>query len=184
MTGFIHSNPPYQTRSAVVIQPQRNHCLKRSNCLFPGTNINQRNKALIQRMSNNAAAQQLVTEALYTHTAIIVVDHGSKRKAANDMIFGIVQNTQSRTDLPVLAAHMELAEPTIADAVDECARAGIKHVIIVPFFLSPGRHATEDIPQLTQHAIAKHAGMSCEVKPPIGTHPSIPDVVLDRAGLL
>lgn len=35
---------------------------------------------------------------------------------------------------------MELAEPTIEQAVGRCAAAGAARVIIAPYFLSRGRH--------------------------------------------
>lgn len=35
---------------------------------------------------------------------------------------------------------MELAEPTIAQAVARCAAAGAQRVVIAPYFLSRGRH--------------------------------------------
>lgn len=118
------------------------------------------------------------------NTAIIVVDHGSKRQAANDMIFRVADDVRRRSpsNLRVVAAHMELAAPSIGDAVAECARDGVTHVVVVPFFLSPGRHAMEDIPELTERAASEH-GVTFEVRPPIGTHPSIIDVVLDSAGI-
>ena len=36
----------------------------------------------------------------------------------------------------VEGAHMELASPTIADAIRKCADAGAKSIIIAPYFLS------------------------------------------------
>lgn len=131
------------------------------------------------------ALQSCATPTAAKKTGLVVVDHGSKRKAANDMIFRIADDVRSRTpdSVPVFAAHMELAEPSIADAVQQCADSGVEHVVIVPFFLSPGRHATEDIPQLTEDAVNKFPQMTFDVKPPIGTHPSIIDVVLERADL-
>lgn len=124
------------------------------------------------------------TSSSSNSTAIIVVDHGSKRQAANDMIFRVADDVRRRSpgNLRVVPAHMELAEPSIGDAVAQCARDGVTHVVVVPFFLSPGRHAMEDIPRLTETAASEH-GMTFEVRPPIGTHPSIIDVVLDSAGI-
>lgn len=40
----------------------------------------------------------------------------------------------------VEVAHMELAEPTIEQAVARCAAAGASRVIVAPYFLSRGRH--------------------------------------------
>ena len=40
----------------------------------------------------------------------------------------------------VEVAHMELAEPTIEQAVGRCAAAGARRVVVAPYFLSRGRH--------------------------------------------
>lgn len=118
------------------------------------------------------------------NTALLVVDHGSKRSEANDMLIDITNMIQNRSDFPVYFAHMELATPSIAEGVQSCVDGGAKHIVVVPFFLSPGRHSTTDIPQLTAEAIKRFPEVSYEVRPPIGTHPRIIDVILDRAGLM
>ena len=63
---------------------------------------------------------------------------------------------------------MELARPSIADAVAKCAAAGAKRVVVAPYFLSRGRHITEDIPALVASAQAEHPGIECIVADPIG----------------
>lgn len=83
--------------------------------------------------------------------------------------------------IPVFSAHMELCAPSIGDAFDAAAAGGATHIILVPFFLAPGRHVTEDIPRLAEDAAARHPGLSYDVRLPIGTHPAIADVVLERA---
>lgn len=117
-------------------------------------------------------------------TALLVVDHGSKRPKANEMLLDIAAALQKRTEVPIYSAHMELASPSIADGIRACVEDGAQHVIVLPFFLSPGRHSTTDIPQLTADAIVHFPDVSYDVRPPIGTHPGIIDVILDRAGLL
>lgn len=119
-----------------------------------------------------------------TKSALLVVDHGSKRQAANDMLLEIAEMIRQKISIPVYTAHMEIAAPTIEDGMRSCYKDGATHVIVVPFFLSPGRHSTEDIPNLASEAVIKLDGLTHEVRPPIGTHPRIVDVVLDRAGLL
>lgn len=116
--------------------------------------------------------------------ALLVVDHGSKRAAANDMLSTIADMLRLKTSIPVYTAHMEIASPSIADGIRLCVKDGITHIIVVPFFLSPGRHATADIPRLTAEACEAMPAVSYEVRPPIGTHSSIIDIILDRAGLL
>ena len=80
-----------------------------------------------------------------------------------------------------IAAHMEIAGPSIKDAVAECAKAGIRQVVIAPYFLSQGRHIQQDIPNLVAEAQAEHPGLQCIIAEPIGmsnppptTHPPYP----------
>jgi hypothetical protein len=51
-------------------------------------------------------------------TGIVVVDHGSRAKASNDMLLEFVELFSSMTGYAVVEpAHMELAEPSVADAI-------------------------------------------------------------------
>jgi sirohydrochlorin ferrochelatase len=52
---------------------------------------------------------------------------------------------------------MEIATPTIADAVSAAVAAGATRVVVAPYFLSDGRHMSEDIPALAAAAGAAHA---------------------------
>jgi sirohydrochlorin ferrochelatase len=115
--------------------------------------------------------------------AIIVVDHGSRRAAANEMLNGVTDMVRHRAGgIPVFGAHMELSEPSISDAYVAAVAGGANHVIVVPFFLAPGRHVTTDIPRLCEAAADLFPGVTYDVRPPIGTHPSIADVIVERAG--
>src|SRR5207248_6587793 len=77
-------------------------------------------------------------------------------------------------------AHMELAEPSISTAFDRCVARGAKRVVVMPYFLLPGRHWEEDIPRLTAEAAAKHPGVVYMVGAPLGLHPLIADVIESR----
>lgn len=69
-----------------------------------------------QREMRLFAADRVQQESL--PCGIVVVDHGSRRKASNDMLVEFCQLYQQITDHPVVEpAHMEIAEPTIAQAV-------------------------------------------------------------------
>ena len=84
----------------------------------------------------------------------------------------------------VEGAHMELASPSIADAVAKCAAAGAKEVIIAPYFLSRGRHIQEDIPALVAEAQQQHPGLHCRVAEPIGLDPLMAQLVDNRVQAL
>ncbi len=77
-------------------------------------------------------------------------------------------------------AHMELAEPSIATAFDRCVERGAERVIVFPYFLSPGRHWTHDIPALVAQAAQKHPAVEWLVTAPFGLHPGMNAIITDR----
>ena len=116
--------------------------------------------------------------------ALIVIDHGSRLKAANDMIFDVVDKLRTqKPDIIIEGCHMELADPDIATTIDLCVNQGATHIIAQPFMLSPGRHSTSDIPNLVQEAATKHPSVKIEVKPHFGLHDAMSNVIFDSAGL-
>jgi len=120
-------------------------------------------------------------EADLAHTGIVVVDHGSRRQASNEMLERFVAKFAEVSDYGIVEpAHMELAEPSIATAFDRCVERGAKRVVVCPYFLLPGKHWDEDIPELTREAAEKHPGIDYMVTAPIGLHPEMKDVIEHR----
>jgi len=117
-------------------------------------------------------------------TAIIIVDHGSRRPESNLMLEEVArlfgERFRERYEI-VEPAHMELAEPSIATAFDRCVARGAKRVVVCPFFLGPGKHWTGDIPQLTADAAGKHPGVRYHVTMPLGIDDLILDLLAKRA---
>ena len=66
--------------------------------------------------------------------AILLVDHGSIRKEANEMLIDMAKLVQSMAgDAAIIEyAHMELAEPTIAQGISKCVEAGATDVTVFP----------------------------------------------------
>ena len=111
-------------------------------------------------------------------TAVIIVDHGSRRPESNDMLEQVARLFAERfrhLHGVVEPAHMELAEPSIATAYARCAGQGATRVLVCPFFLGPGKHWTSDIPRLTAEAAAHFPHTRYHVTMPLG----IDDLILD-----
>ena len=86
---------------------------------------------------------------------------------------------------PVLVVdnwHMELAAPTIGEAFDRCVAQGATLVVVHPYFLSPGRHSTADIPRMTAEAAARHPGVRFHVTQPLGLDEKIAALMVQRIG--
>tara|TARA_Y100001970_G_C14170873_1_gene824073 strand:- start:787 stop:1152 length:366 start_codon:yes stop_codon:yes gene_type:complete len=117
-------------------------------------------------------------------TALLLIDHGSKKKAANDMINDIVNLIiLKKPHVIVVGAHMELASPTIEDGINECIKQGAKNIIAQPFMLSPGRHTTEDIPQMVAKIAKNFPDINISTSSHLGVHPLLVDIILERAGI-
>jgi sirohydrochlorin ferrochelatase len=111
-------------------------------------------------------------------TGIIIVDHGSRRAESNELLESVAAKFAGRFaqryDI-VEPAHMELAEPSIPTAYARCAQRGAKRIVVVPYFLGPGKHWTQDIPRITAEAAEKFPGTTFHVSPTLG----IDDLILD-----
>jgi sirohydrochlorin ferrochelatase len=80
---------------------------------------------------------------------LVVVAHGSRRASSNDEVRRVAAQLAEQAGAQyemVLAAFLELAEPLIPDGIQQCLDAGIEEVVVLPYFLSAGRHVVEDIP--------------------------------------
>ena len=117
--------------------------------------------------------------------AIIVVDHGSRRQEANEMMRCVANLVQAMAGPEVLVkyAHMELAEPDVATAFAACVEAGADEIIVFPYMLSPGRHSTSDIPRMVAAVAVNHPQVAYSVTEAFGVHEKLAKVVLMRAGI-
>ncbi len=114
--------------------------------------------------------------------ALLLVDHGSRRAEANSLLAQIAALVAARRPtLIVEIAHMELAPPTVDEAFDACVARGATEVVVMPYFLARGRHATEDIPALARAAAARHPHVALRIAEPLGVHALLAELVLARA---
>jgi sirohydrochlorin ferrochelatase len=112
---------------------------------------------------------------------IVVVDHGSRRGESNALLDEVVAMFQHGAGVPIVeAAHMELAEPSIATAFARCVERGATMIVVFPYFLSPGRHWSQDIPALAAQAAALHRGVRYQVTSPLGLHTLLGRVMEER----
>ena len=116
---------------------------------------------------------------------ILIVDHGSVKDEANEMLREMADliQTMAGSDVVVRYAHMELAQPDIATGFASCVEAGATDVTVFPYMLSPGRHSTTDIPRMVADVASASPHVSFTVTPAFGLHEKLAEVVLERAGV-
>jgi sirohydrochlorin ferrochelatase len=113
--------------------------------------------------------------------AVVLVDHGSRRPEANAQLEELAALLREREPSTRIAtAHLEVLAPSIGDAIAECARAGAGEIVVLPWFLAPGRHTAEDIPRQVDAARAAHPGVEIRVGDALGLHAKLVEVALER----
>ena len=118
-----------------------------------------------------------------TQRGIILVDHGSRLPESNRLVETVAEAFRTRfaRDVEIVEpAHMELAEPSIATAFARCVDRGATEVVVLPYFLGPGRHWTTDIPNLTAAAAGQFPEVAYRVAPPLGLDDLLLDLLFKR----
>ena len=112
--------------------------------------------------------------------ALVLVAHGSRRQASNDEVVALSKliEEQMKSEYPIIeAGFLELAEPLIPNAIDQCVKQGATDVCVVPYFLSAGRHVQEDVPAEVDKAREMHSQIRMEVLPHIGGSTMMIDLI-------
>lgn len=82
-------------------------------------------------------------------TGVLLVSHGSRLKYNKEFISALFAKFEKTTDFPCNFGFMELAEPSIPEAIGVLLDENdIDRLIVVPVFIAPGVHTTNDIPTI------------------------------------
>jgi len=113
--------------------------------------------------------------------AILLIAHGSRRAEANaDLLHVAAAIRGQRPEAIVVPSYLELADPDIPAGAASCVEQGATEVRMLPYFLSAGSHVTRDLERYREQFSEKHSGVEFVLCPPMGLHPLMIDVLLDR----
>ncbi len=114
---------------------------------------------------------------------LLLVDHGSRRAASNAQLDDMARRVQAlRPTAVVVAAHMEIAEPNIAQGLAELVARGVTEIRVLMYFLSDGRHSREDVPTLVREAMLAYPHVSVICGQALGPHDVLAALLLERGG--
>ena len=114
--------------------------------------------------------------------ALLLIAHGSRRTEANADLEHVAAALRDRGRYPaVQVSYLELADPGIEAGGALCAEAGATDVILLPYFLSPGKHVTEDLTAARAKLSERFPGVRFVLADPLGRHPLLLDVLEERA---
>ena len=113
--------------------------------------------------------------------SLLIVAHGSRREASNQEVKDVVERVRQRSDLAfddIDYAFLELAEPSVRDALACCVRRGASAVTVFPYFLAAGRRVVSDIPEAVTAFESTHPGVAVTVTQHLGASELLPQAIL------
>lgn len=118
--------------------------------------------------------------------ALLLIAHGSRRAESNDEVRTLTAELATRANASysiVRCAFLELAEPSIPDGIELCIQAGATEVVVLPYFLSAGRHVVTDIPNEVRGKQDEHPQVNIRIASYLGASTGIPDLLLAAASV-
>ncbi|TYL37762.1 ferredoxin [Natronococcus pandeyae] len=117
--------------------------------------------------------------AAFDDEAVLLIGHGSRREKSNEQVRELAAGLESRLEIPVDAAFLELAEPSIDEAFAELASL-VSRVTVVHCSLFAASHVKNDVPLAIEQGRAAH-DLEIDNGAHLGIHPAILDLLDDRA---
>ncbi|MCA9041063.1 MAG: cobalamin biosynthesis protein CbiX [Planctomycetaceae bacterium] len=114
-------------------------------------------------------------------TAVLLIAHGSRRQEANEDLIALARQLREEGTYPIVEyAFLELASPSIPQGAAACVEQGAVQVLMMPWFLSAGRHVADDLSEFCQQFSEEYPETSFTVCPPLGLHPAMLTIINDR----
>lgn len=110
---------------------------------------------------------------------IVIVGHGSREAESNREFEDFVRRFAARRTESVSYGYIELAEPSIEEAIRAAAMKA-SHVKVVPLFLFASGHVKSEIPEIIERVRPDFPGVEFELKAHIGVDRRLLAAALDR----
>ena len=114
---------------------------------------------------------------------LLLVAHGSRRDASNDEIRILAKRlqTMSHPFKEIDCAFLEIARPSIYEALQRFIVIGAKDIVVLPYFLSAGRHVTMDIPEQVEQVKNQYPNVKIDIVSYLGASEMIAELVMQLA---
>ncbi len=114
--------------------------------------------------------------------ALLLIAHGSRRQEANEDLDYLAAELRQRGGYDLVqTSYLELSSPTIAEGGQKCVEAGATRIMLLPYFLSPGVHARDDMQLARDELATRFPEVQFLLAQPLGRHPLLADLVIQRA---
>jgi precorrin-8X/cobalt-precorrin-8 methylmutase len=117
---------------------------------------------------------------------LILIGHGSKLPHNRENLEKLADILRKRSKFKIVEiAFMIRNTPTITEAIDTLAKRGVSKIVLVPAFLAPGVHTTQEIPELIgvkeKEPQLKANGIELVYGEPLGSDERIAEILEEKA---
>jgi sirohydrochlorin ferrochelatase len=95
--------------------------------------------------------------------AITFAVHGSRVYDSNLFVVDLIADLSA--PIPINVGFLEIAQPTLFDALTAHIKAGKKNIRVIPYFLAPGKHSMQDIPSVVGLVVTENPGSVIHIDP-------------------
>jgi sirohydrochlorin ferrochelatase len=114
--------------------------------------------------------------------SLILFSHGSLLCGAGETLQEHARKLRERgAYAAVEVGFMNYSEPTFEEAVERCVRSRCDRIVVVPYFLIPGKFVKIDLPRRVAAAGEAHPGVRFVVSEALGYDTLLADSLLDLA---
>lgn len=117
---------------------------------------------------------------LRSEEVVLLMGHGSRDPEGAAEFLTFARQLAARLNQPVFPGFLELAEPAIAEAINQAVESGARKIIAVPWLLFAAGHVKNDLPAAIQWARQRYPSVSFCYGTPLGVQPELLAILGDR----
>lgn len=113
--------------------------------------------------------------------AVILLGHGSIREEANVEVRNMWRMlAEQLPELDIRGSFVEVAEPTLEQAIGQLAAEHVERIVIVPMFLTRGNHLSNGIPRILEAMRQKYSHIQIDLTRHLGVDPLLAEIIKNR----
>jgi precorrin-8X/cobalt-precorrin-8 methylmutase len=119
-------------------------------------------------------------------TGLIIIGHGSKLPHNRENLKKLADILRKRAAFKTVEiSFMMRNKPTIPEAIESLAKKGVTKIVLIPAFIAPGVHTTQEIPEMIEmkekEPLLKERGITLVYGEPLGSDERIAEIIEEKA---
>ncbi len=120
------------------------------------------------------------TTALKVKKGLIFTAHGSRNPMSNQHIASLANMVKANIKEKYTYLNygfLELAQPSVSDAINQQIQMGMNEIVIFPYFLSNGNHVSQDIPAIIHMFQNSYPSITFNILPVFGHYAGMANLI-------